>query len=730
MKTAKDGRFAAKALAALLVRRLFCAFATLLLVTLWLCTPVSVLGQSIWTGFTGDHNWTNRLNWIGGVVPTSSRTATVLSAPPTNINGGTNAALTLTLGGTGILNVNSGGSLAVGGTTTIALGGALNVTGTGTFTSRSIVLGGGTLAFNQSSSSVFDVPIIGAGTVDVLGGETILGVNNSYIGETNITGGGTLVIGAPFAAGFSSVSVLDGVLKTTSLVNTQVPVTINVGGSYIQGPNGTLELGLAGLRLSQYDRIQAVGPARLGGTLNLFGLGDAPFAPSNGNAFAVVIAGGGRFSRFADINDAEFNTNGLQRVNLYLRNAVVLLYLNRHVPPEPEPEPEPQPPDVKPPQPPTEEPPPITEEEDNVVLPPVDPSQPIPESEVVQLVDPTAEQLTSLYQIGFSAADMQRFNLGDRMFQIQQSVVPPIPAPPPPTGKEITEGKGVEGKAPPPAPPPSPINRWGVWSAGWGDFANVDSTSAAQGYRFVVGGVSAGVDYLIVPDRLAVGLFGGYSHSWIHLSPSGSADANTGRGGLYITYFDQGWWLDAAGWAGGTNYSTSRQALAGMANGSTSGWEASTFGEAGKDFLCGNFSFGPTVAMQYTNVHLNGFGENGSLVPLNIHGDSQDSLVTDVGGRFYYTWHGSRTTIIPQVQLAWEHEFLYSNIPLTISAPELGGATTTVYGPNVGHDSMLIDATVSIRPTDRIWLTLGYNGQVLRDHYLSNSVVGTLSFSF
>jgi outer membrane autotransporter protein len=299
----------------------------------------------------------------------------------------------------------------------------------------------------------------------------------------------------------------------------------------------------------------------------------------------------------------------------------------------------------------------------------------------------------------------------------------------PPTTKE-NEGKGLEGKAPPPTPPPSPINRWGVWASSWGDFVNLDSTSAAQGYRFTTFGISAGVDYLVIPNHFAVGLFGGYSHSWINLIPSGSASANTGRGGLLATYFSQGWWVNAAGWAGGTNYSTSRQALAGTANGETSGWEASTFGEAGKDFLCGNFSFGPTVAMQYTNVHLNGFGENGSLVPLDIHGDSQDSLVTDVGGRAYYTWHEANTTVIPQVKLAWEHEFLYSNLPLTISAPGLDGATTTVYGPNVGHDSMLIDASLSIHPTSRIWLTIGYHGQVARDHYNSNAVTGTFSFSF
>ena len=600
--------------------------ASALLAGLCFCIPVSVSGQ-VWTGAL-NQNWFSGLNWIPFAPPASSSTAFILTAPPANISNSGATASILNLGTGGTLNVNSGGGLAVGNAINIGLGGTLNLLGTGTLTSHSIVLALGTMNFKQTSpAAVFDVPISGVGTVDVLGGTTILGVNNSYLGETIITGGASLAVGAPFATGFSSVSVLNGTLKTTSLVNTHVPVTINVGGNYTQGSSGTLELGVAGLGLSQYDRVQAVGTARLGGALNLFGLGDAPFAPSNGNAFAVVIAGHGRFSRFADINDEEFNTNGLQRVDIYTRNALVVLYLKSNVPPEPEPDPSPQPPDVKPPVPPREEPPPIDQEEDNVVLPPVDPSQPLPEPEVVQLLDPTAEELTSLYQIGFAAAEMQRFNLGDRMFQIQQSVVPV------PTGREITEGKGVEGKAPPPAPQPSPTNRWGVWSSSSGDFVNLDGTSAAQGYRFTNFGISAGADYLVIPDHFAVGLFGGYSHTWVSFSPSGSATANTGRGGLYATYFNRGWWVNVAAWGawgGGSDDSTSRQALAGTANGSTNGWEVSTYGEAGKDFQCGNLLFGPTLAMQYTNVHVSGFGENGSLVPLNIHGDSQDSLITEL----------------------------------------------------------------------------------------------------
>jgi len=79
---------------------------------------------------------------------------------------------------------------------------------------------------------------------------------------------------------------------------------------------------------------------------------------------------------------------------------------------------------------------------------------------------------------------------------------------------------------------------------------------------------------------------------------------------------------------------------------------------------CGDLSFGPTVSMQYTDLHFSGFGEHGSLVPVEIHGDSQDSLRTDVGGQAYYKWHVGSIPVIPNVRLAWEHEYLYSNLPI------------------------------------------------------------------
>ena len=587
---------------------------------------------------------------------------------------------------------------------------------------------GGTFGADPGSFSVLSGTIQGPGSFTKQGpGTLVLTGNNTYSGGT-IIDDGTLVVGTPSAAGTLSaaqeisralgsgdVFVLGGTLRTTSF-QTGMPLQINVGGNYTQGPGGTLALGIGGLQPEQFDHVAVKGNAFLSGNLVVSSLNG--FHPSTGDAFELLSTGGKVSGNFSLLDDSQFNTPAtsitgqlrLIPVEVVSPNGVLLVYVKSTTPTPPTP-PGPKPPII---------------DEIPEPLPPVNPEEPLPEEEVAQLLDPTAEQLTALFEIPFSGANTQRFNLNDRMTQIQQGSTGLIsnlpPAPPPTTGKGVVEKQPVAFQ-------PAPTNCWGVWVNGWGDFVNVDDSSLAKGYRFTTGGVSVGIDYRLT-DHLAVGLFGAYAHTWTDFRP-GDGDVNTGRGGLYATYWDpQGWWVNAGIWGGYNSYSTSRQALLGPANGSTSGYEFSTFGDAGYDFHCGDLTFGPIVSMQYTDVHVNGFSENGSLVPLAIHADSEDSLRTDVGGRAYYNWHLGKMLIIPSLTIAWEHEYLYSNLPITASAPELGGATATFNGPNEGHDSLLINAGAGVQWTPRISTYIGYQGQLGRDNYNANGVTGTFSFSF
>jgi hypothetical protein len=263
--------------------------------------------------------------------------------------------------------------------------------------------------------------------------------------------------------GTGNLALDGGILRTTSqsvnpaIPNVGEPITINVQGGYTQKAGGTLALGIRGVNGEEYDRVEVRGTAHVDGKLVINRLGT--FRPKAEDSFIVLESGintrGGQslFGEFSEGNITD-NLNRDNRLRLVVEHelsGVLLTYI-----------------EVKPTTPPGTTQPPVVEDDPTVTLPLVDPEAPIPEEEVVKILEPTAEQLTALYEISFSEANIQRLNLDDRMSQIQRGFVapaPPVPVPPP-TGKEAV-GKEVVGKRPP-APVYQPGPRWGVWANGWG----------------------------------------------------------------------------------------------------------------------------------------------------------------------------------------------------------------------------------------------------------------------
>jgi hypothetical protein len=115
---------------------------------------------------------------------------------------------------------------------------------------------------------------------------------NGYSGGTELDSG-ILMVDNASALGTGDVTVNGGIL-------TADPQPINVQGNYSQGPNGTLQLTIAGANLGQYDFLNVNGNAALGGTLKLINQG---FTPQAGETLTLVKAGGGITSKFATFID-------------------------------------------------------------------------------------------------------------------------------------------------------------------------------------------------------------------------------------------------------------------------------------------------------------------------------------------------------------------------------------------------------------------------------------------
>jgi outer membrane autotransporter protein len=484
------------------------------------------------------------------------------------------------------------------------------------------------------------------------------------------------------------------------------PGTLAVIGNYQQGSTGVLDTEIGGPQASQADELKVNGSAKLDGILKITSSNN--FHPSSGNSYVLLSAEGGVSGEFSTISDTANNT-GLSRLNIYGQNGLMVTYLPA-----------------------------------GFGMLTLRSSAPLPGSLnpgnlnafLIRLLDPTAEQLSSLYQIWISNANTQRFNIQNRFddlasgstgFVTNVHYVDPIP-----TGKEIVQRKeDLSGKqtAGPSPLQPGPENRWGLWITGYGDFVNVEDDGAAKGYDFTTGGMSLGIDYRLTP-HFVIGIMGGYSHSWTELVPSGSIDVDEGCGGIYSGYFNCGFYVNGAVYGGHYTFQSERAALLGMANGSSGGGELSTYIMSGYDFHLGRLRIGPLIALQYTVASLDGFTERGSVAPLKVSSDSQDSLITDVGFRAADSFWVGKVLMSPFLRVAWEHEYSYSSLPIFASLAAIPGSPAAVSGPSLGHDGAVINAGLTVQWTTHLSSYVSYDGQLGRSRYGSNGVSGGFRYSF
>ncbi|MDQ0251937.1 fibronectin-binding autotransporter adhesin [Sphingomonas kyeonggiensis] len=189
----------------------------------------------------------------------TTRPAALLVSGPASVFT-TSGDLTIGTGtGTGVLTLADGGSIAVGGTFTLAdnagATGVLNIGGAeaaaaaaaGLFTLPALDLGSATsrINFNHTNPAyAFAALISGAGSLNQTTGTTILSAANSYSGATNVTGGTLLINGDQSAAtGLTTVGA-NGTLGGTGIIGGNVDMS--AGGTLAAGSNGVGTLTING----------------------------------------------------------------------------------------------------------------------------------------------------------------------------------------------------------------------------------------------------------------------------------------------------------------------------------------------------------------------------------------------------------------------------------------------------------------------------------------------------
>ena len=297
-------------------------------------------------------------------------------------------------------------------------------------------------------------------------------------------------------------------------------------------------------------------------------------------------------------------------------------------------------------------------------------------------------------------------------------------------GKSAAEAKDAS-----PIVESATATNWNSWALGTGMFSRSTNLGSLQNYNNDAGGFLVGADYRW-SENFVTGLYGGYDYSYAEYNGGGSTKGNSFSFGTYASYAKDGYYADAVIGGGYTGFQTTRSiefsTIDRTASADPNSGQFTAGLNLGKDFEVGKFTLGPIVGAQYTYAGIGSFTESGAeSLDLSLGQQNANSLRSTLGGRIAYTWNlNQKITLIPEVRMFWQHEFL--NNPRNINSALDGGN-----GPSFDYEtsdpyrnSVFAGAGVTAQFGERWNASLFYNINFGSQTYQSNMVSAGLNFSF
>jgi autotransporter-associated beta strand protein len=601
---------------------------------------------------------------------------------------------TLTLVGD---NTYSGGTIIDAGTLQVGNGGTIGTLGSGGITNN------GVLVFDRGNAILVTNQISGLGSVIQAGTNTLILTNmNTYSGGTWIRNGGTLAVRDSHALGSGDLNLLDGTLNVGTM-------TIEVGGDFTQMGTSTVQIAIGATNV--FGQLDIAGTASLTGTLHVVGVSN--YVPKVNDSFMVLVASNGVTGTFSIFTNSITSPSVLLNPELeYNPNDVTLIWAQGSFVPFA-----------------------MTRNQTAVALN-LNAVSSSTSTTAVALIsfldsipDPTnnlpiafdlisPEELTALYTIGLAGMDAQGNQFLKRAAELRAGY----------RGLYIdlynanyTEGNATQEMD----------KAWGVYLETTVPFVNVNGDNNAKGYYLSGGGITVGVDRRI-NDQLVLGAALGYLSGDVGLNNNGNITSESGLAQLYAVWFKEG--LHLEGMIGGstTSYDTKRPALQDYAKGSTDGTAWAAMLNGGYDWQKGPWSFGPQVAVQYESANIDSFTEKGSDAPLKIDSQSADAVYSQVGGAVRYRFNvpGTWTFITPELDLGWRHNYSDTTLSLKSRLASGDGNAFTVYGPDLGSDSLIGNIGVTMHWNASFSTYLNCNFQLGDGGYEAEYLSGGLRFGF
>jgi autotransporter-associated beta strand protein len=660
---------------------------------------------------------------------------------------------TLNLSGTGILQVGGTNGIAQGmGTAAVNLGGGtIQVIGSDLTTSVNATL----LANTQSTintnnlGATFSGILSGSGSLAKAGAGTLLlsGANN-YSGGTTINGG-TLQAGSATALGLGEVTNAGGVLGAGNGNH-----AINVRGLYTQMAAATLSLTINSLAV--HDDLAVTGTAALGGTLQLnLASGFVPVANStidlvqtgglNGTTFSglVVVPAYERSTLEYTNTDVSVLFGGriflAQAAGLTPNQTAVATYIDQFATT-------------------------VTTGNFGLLVANIYPLSTNPAALESALDQISPQSLQVFRSIAFDNAIFSSQQLNDHLANLRDgltgfdgSQLSVMDSTLDPTLSQINSRllawnpeatPGLLSDAVDPifggvdmkdnkdmriAEAPEPASPWSTFIAGDVVLADLSHTDDTEHQDYTTGSVMLGADYRI-DKHFTVGALLAYGHTGATLDHNGSsATVDSYSPGIYASYVDGGWYGNGLFSYSYNSYTEDRNistgALTGTNHGAPQGNQFTGNLTGGYEFHRGGWKFGPVASLQYVNLGINSFSEEGPTA-LNIQSQSDDSLRSQLGFEARYSVKTGSVILTPHVSASWQHEFLDNSDGITSQFNQVGSGSFSVQTANPERDSAFIDLGLDAQIDKEVTLFVDYQTEAGQANFFAQSVQAGVKIGF
>jgi len=275
----------------------------------------------------------------------------------------------------------------------------------------------------------------------------------------------------------------------------------------------------------------------------------------------------------------------------------------------------------------------------------------------------------------------------------------------------------------------------GYWVQAFGSDIDQGDRGGVAGFDAETKGVTFGVD---TKYRSDIRLGAAFSYSATDAdtnSSSNNTDADSYQLSLYASKDDGPWFYDATASYAKNKYDSARFITIGaLTRIASADFDADQFGlegTVGREYQYGEDTFlTPYLNVRWARLDVDGFTEEGAGAANQVvKGNDYDALESTLGVSLHkeiMTRSGS--TMVPEVHVAWKHEYLDDDLSIT-SAFTGGGASFATEGLDPADDGLNIGASLTVRSKDNLdfKVTYDYEG---RSDFDSHSATATLRYNF